>query len=182
MKGYDAERSKSHPYPALDLKNLGGMGGVARWIEVRERFGAAVTLVTSIWYNEKAYNEDNFSRMYTAVEGLLTRKKNRKKAKMSPAELAKFVEAAIPGFSSITNRPPEEWAEKVKEIRDQKISHSDPISTVVTNGHTMHVMTNVLYIAGASFLLKEMGMGENQIEGYIEKCSQSLLLSEQQHV
>ena len=44
----------------------------------------------------------------------------------------------------------------------------------------MHVMTNVLYIAGASFLLREMGIRENQIEKYIEKCSQSLLLSVQQ--
>lgn len=44
----------------------------------------------------------------------------------------------------------------------------------------MQVMTNVLYIAGVSFLLREMGMGENQIEGYIERCSKSLLLSAQQ--
>ena len=43
----------------------------------------------------------------------------------------------------------------------------------------MHVMTNVLYIAGASFLLREMGMGDNQIEKYIHGCHQSLLLREQ---
>ena len=35
----------------------------------------------------------------------------------------------------------------------------------------MLVMTNVLYAAGASFLLREMGMGENQIEEYIKRCS-----------
>ena len=43
----------------------------------------------------------------------------------------------------------------------------------------MHMMTNVLYIAGASFLLREIGMRDNQVEEYIEKCSRSLLLSEQ---
>ena len=180
MKGNDAERKESDPYPALGLGDLGGMGGMARWIEVREIYGAAVALLTSNWYNEKAYNEDKFSRMYTAVEGLLTRKKKRKKAKMKPTELAKFVDEAIPGFSSITNRPPEEWAKEVKGIRDQKISHSDPTSAVVNDGRTMHVMTNVLYIAGASFLLREMDMQENQVEEYIKRCSQSLLLSEQQ--
>ena len=42
----------------------------------------------------------------------------------------------------------------------------------------MHVMTNVLYIAGASFLLREMDLGENQITRYIEECSRSLLMSE----
>ena len=116
--------------------------------------------------------------MYAAVEGLLSRKKGRNRAKMKAIELAKFVQEAIPRFASITKRHPEEWAEKVKEIRDQKISHSDPISTVVTDGRTMHVMTNILYIAGASFLLREMSLGENQINGYIEECSRSLLMSE----
>ena len=105
MWGNDAERREGHPYPALSLGDLGGMGGVAQWFEVTERYGAAVTLLTSNWYNEKAYNEDNFSRIYTAVEGLLTRKRNRTKAKMTASELAKFVEDSLPGFSSLTGRP-----------------------------------------------------------------------------
>ena len=178
MRGYDAEMKEGYAYPALSLEDLGGIEGVARWIEVAEKYGAAVELLTSNWYNEKAYAEDALSRIYAAVEGLLSRKNNRNRANMNSAELAKFVEEAIPSFSSITNRTSEEWAERVKEIRDQKISHSDPISTVVTDGRTMHVMTNVLYIAGASFLLREMGMGENQIGKYIRECHQSLLLSE----
>ena len=44
----------------------------------------------------------------------------------------------------------------------------------------MHMMTNALYIAGASFLLREMGMGESQIGKYILGCRQSLLLREPQ--
>ena len=180
MRGYDAERKEGQPYPALGLKDLGGMRGVARWIEVTERYGAAVALLTSNWYNEKADNEDKLSRMYAAIEGLVSRKKNRSKAKMKIAELAKFVQEAIPDFSNITNRLPEEWAERVKEIRDQKISHSDPTSTVATDGLKMHVMTNVLYVAGASFLLREMGMREDQIRKYIHGCYQSLLLNEKQ--
>ena len=180
MKGYNAERKKSRPYPTLDLKDLGGMGGVARWIEVKERYGDSVALLTSNWYNEKAYNEDKFSRIYTAVEGLLARKQNRNTAQMNATELARFVAEAIPDFSGITNRTPEEWAERVKEIRDQKIAHSDPTSIVVADGRTVHVMTNVLYIAGASFLISEMGLGQELVEAYIERCSKSLLLSEQQ--
>ena len=178
MRGNDAERKEGFPYPALGLKDLGGMGGVAQWIKVRERYGEAVGLLTSDWYNEKAYPEDKFSRMYVAVESLLSRKKKYKQAKMNLTELAEFVEKAIPGFESITTRPPEEWAQKVRKIRNQKISHSDPKPTVVTDGPTMHVMTNVLYIAGASFLLSEMGLKGDQVERYIKCCSQSLLLSE----
>ena len=180
MKGHGAEERKSNPYPALDLKDLGGMGGVARWIEVKERFGDSVALLASNWYNEKAYNEDSLSRMYAAVEGLLTRKNNRSRAKMNATQLAGFVAEAIPSFSSITSSLPEEWAKRVKEIRDQKIAHSDPISMVVADGRTMHVMTNILYVAGASFLLKEMGLAEEQVEHYIASCSKILLLSEQQ--
>ena len=180
MRGNDTEKKKGLTYPALGLKDLGGMGGVARWIEKRERYGEAVAFLTSNWYNEKAYNEDKLSRIYTAVESLVSRKKNRNKANMTHPELATFVEEAIPGFSSIANRSPEEWAKEVKNTRDQKISHSDPTSTVVNDGVTIHVITNVLYIAGASFLLREMGIRENQIEKYIERCSQSLLLSVQQ--
>ena len=133
MRGNDAERKEGHPYPALGLGDLGGMGGVAQWFELTEKYGAAITLLTSNWYNEKAYNEDKFSRMYTAVEGLLARKRNRTKAKITAAELAKFVEDSIPGFTSLTNRPSKKWAEEVKDTRDQTISHSDPSSTVVND-------------------------------------------------
>ena len=178
MKGHDAEKRKSRPYVALGLEDTGGMEGVAQWIRVKERYGESVALLTSNWYNEKAYNEDKLSRMYVAVEGLLSRKKSRKRAKMTATELAKFVEEAIPGFASITKRRPEEWAGSVKEIRDQKVSHSDPISSVVTDGRKMHVMANVLYTAGASFLLREVGLGESRINKYVEECSRSMLMSD----
>ena len=153
---------------------------MAQWLEVTEKYGLAVTLLTSNWYNQKAYSQDKFSRMYTAVEGLLTRKLNRTRAKMTASELAKFVEDSIPDFSSLTNRSSKKWAEEVKDTRDKEISHSDPTSTIVKDGRLMHVMTNVLYIAGASFLLREMGVEENQVKKYIYECSQTLLLSEQQ--
>ena len=178
--GNDDERSKGRPNAALGLEDLGGIGVVEQWIRERERCGAVVELLTSNWYNDGAYNEDKFSRMYAAVESLMGKKRHRSTARMKSAELANFVEAAIPDFSSITNRPSGDRAKDVKEIRDKRISHSDPTSTVVTDGRTMHVMTNVLYIAGASFLLREMGVGENQVEEYMARCSRSLLLSEQQ--
>ena len=180
MWGSDGEREKDRPYPALNLEDLGGVGGVARWLQVTETYGVAVELLTSNWYNEKAYNEDKLSRMYVAVEGLLSRKKCRKRAKMTITELANFVSEAIPEFPSVTGRNAREWAEEVKGIRDQAISHADPSRTVVTDGRRMHVMTNVLYTAGASFLLRETGMEEGQIDKYIQGCQRVLLLNERQ--
>ena len=97
---------------------------------------------------------------------------------MTIAELADFVSEAIPGFPSITGRTAREWAEEVKEIRNQAISHADPSRTEATDGRKMHVMTNVLYVAGASFLLREMGVAEGQIEKYIQGCQGVLLLNE----
>ena len=116
MRGYNVEGREGYPRSALRLEDLGGMERVARWFAVTERYGAAVTLLTSNWYNENAYTEDNLSRMYAAVEGLLSRKKKRKRSKMSSAELARFAEEAIPGFSSLINRPSKEWALRVKDV------------------------------------------------------------------
>ena len=99
---------------------------------------------------------------------------------MNSVELAEFVEQMVPGFSGLTNCPTNDWAERVKEIRDQRVSHSDPVSTVATDGRTINLMTNLLYVAGASFLLREIGIEEQQIEKYIHVCYQSLLLSDQQ--
>ena len=178
MRGYNMERRETFPYPALSLEDLGGINGVKRWLEVTEIYGAAVELLTSSWYNDGGYSEDKLSRMHTAVESLLSRQKGRSRAKMTDRELAKFLEEAIPGFANITGCSADSWAKIVKDIRDQKISHSDPSSTVVTSGLTMLVMTNILYAAGASFLLKEMGLGEDQIAKYIEGCYQSLPLRE----
>ena len=178
MKGHDTVKKTSQPIVALYLENIGGMEGVAKWIQVKEKYGESVVYLTSYWYNDKAYIEDKLFRMYTAVEGLLSRKKGRERAKMTANELAKFAREAIPRFESIIKANPEEWAKNVKEIRDQKLSHLDPISTLVTDGRKMHVMANVIYVAGASFLLREVGLGENQINKYVEGCSQIMLLSD----
>ena len=175
---YGAEEKEGSPFAVLSLTDLGGMEVVSRWFEVTERYGAALKLLMTNWYNDNAYPEDKLSRMYTAVEGLLSRKKGRDRSRMTSLELANFVEEAIPSFSNLTNRPAEDWAQSVKEIRDQRISHSDPTSTLVIKGLTIHVMTNLLYVAGASFLLREMDMSESQIKRYLEGSYQTLLLSE----
>ncbi len=179
--GNDREGKEDRPFAALSLEDLGGMVGVARWLEVVEEYGVTVALLTSNWYNESSYNQDKLSRMYVAVEGMLSRKKNRKRAKIKNiAELANFVSEAIPGFSDITGRIPEEWATEVREVRNRTISHSDPSMTVVTDGRKMHVMANILYSAGASFLLREIGMGARQMEKYIQECQRVLLMNERQ--
>ena len=177
--GIDVEGKKRRPFPALRLEALGGMAAIARWLEKTEEYGMAATLVASWWYSLKAYNEDKFLRMYTAVEGLVARKKGNDIANMREAELAEFVEENMPGFSSITNVSAEDWAKNVRDLRNKNIGHLDPTSTLSTDGRTMHVMANILYTAGASFLLKEMGVGEDQIARYIRETSGSLLLREQ---
>lgn len=65
----------------------------------------------------------------------------------------------------------------MKEIRDQRISHSDPSSTLRPDGREIHIMTNVLYTAGVLFLLKEMGLGVEHIERHILNCRRSMLLN-----
>ena len=180
MRGYNVEKKEGFPYPDPNFYDIGGAEGIAKWLGVTERYGATVSLLTSNWFNDRAYNEDKLSRMYTAVEGLISRRKERKKAKMTDKELAEFVDEMVPGFSNLTSCSAEDWAKKVKEIRDQKIGHSDPSSTIVTNGRAMIMMTNVLYLAGASFLLREIGMEEQHIGKYVQTCGQSLPLSDRQ--
>ena len=180
MRGNNAERKEGFPFPSPSFNDIGGAKGIAKWLEISEKYGTTVGLLTSTWFNDGAYNEDKFSRVYTAIEGLVSRRKGRSRASMKYGQLAKFVEEMIPGFSKFINSPSEDWAEKVKEIRDQKISHADPTSTVVADGRGMVMMTNLLYVAGAAFLLREIGMENQHIEKYIEGCYQSLLISEQQ--
>ena len=180
IRGHKTESKERNSSPALSFNDIGRMNGVAKWLATSEEYDLPVRLLTSNWYNDGAYNEDKLSRMFTAVEGLLSRKKSRLRAKMKAEELANFVEDAVPGFQSVTDREAGEWAEKVKEIRDQRVSHSDPSSSLMPDGRTMHIMTNVLYTAGTAFLLKEIGMEQNQIVKYIHQCRLSMLLSERQ--
>lgn len=108
LKGSKTERKVKATLPALSFEVIGGIGGVARWLETSEKYDLPVTLLTSNWYNDKAYNEDKLSRMFTAIEGLVSRKKNRKRASITVDELSKFVDDAIPQFKEITNREPKE--------------------------------------------------------------------------
>ena len=180
MRGYNSEKREGFPYPFPSFNDIGGTQGIAKWLQVSEAYGPPVGLLTSNWFNERAYNEDKFARVYTAVEGLVSRRKERGKARMNVQELADFVGGMVPQFLTLANSAALAWAQKVKGIRDQRISHSDPASTAVADGRGMVMMTNLLYVAGAAFLLREIGMENQHIEKYIEGCYQSLLLSEQQ--
>lgn len=179
-RSMDSEGKEEKARPALNFNDVGGMEGIARWLEIDERYGPPVSLLTSNWYNDRAYGEDKLSRMFTAVEGLVSRKENRTRASITIDELAKFVDGAIPDFESLVNRKANEWAKQVKQIRDQRISHSDPSSTLAPDGLEIHVMTNILYTAGTSFLLAEMGLAADQIRRYIHACRRYMLLGEQQ--
>ena len=179
-RGYKTEGKESSVYPVLSFNDIGRMNGVAKWLETTERYGLPVMLLTSNWYNDGAYNEDKLSRMYTAIEGMVSKKKGCTTARIRTNELAEFAEDNIPEFESVSNREAKEWAKTVKEIRDRRLSHADPSSKLMPDGREMHVMTNVLYTAGTSFLLKEMGMGKEQIEKHIRECRLTMLLSEQQ--
>ena len=174
MRGHNVEKKEGYPYPALSFKDIGGVEGIAKWLEVTETYGPPVGLLTSNWFSDRGYNEDKLARVYTAVEGLLSRKKERTKARMSIEELAEFAEEMVPDFSSITDSAAEHWAKKVREIRDQTISHSDPVSTVTVDGRDIVKMTNILYLVGASFMLRETGMEEHRIEKYVQGCYQTL--------
>ena len=180
MRGHSVEQGKGHGFPSPNFNDIGGAEGLAKWVEVAETYRPIVGLLTSNWFNKGAYNEDKFARMYTAVEGLITRRAGRNKASAKPNELAQFMEQMVPGISNLANTSVEDWAKKVKDIRDQNISHSDPTSSVATDGRDIIMMTNLLYVAGAAFLLREIGLEEQRIEEYIGTSKLTLWLSEQQ--
>lgn len=180
MRNHSVEQEKRHGFPSPTYNGIGGVEGLTKWIEVAETYQPLVGLLTSNWSNKGAYNEDNFARMYTAVEGLITRRAGRNTARAKSKELAQFMEQMVPRFSNLTNTSAEDWADRVKDIRDQKISHSDPWSAVVTNGRDIIMMTNLLYVAGAAFLLGEIGLEEKHIEEYIGTSKLTLWLTEQQ--
>ena len=176
MKGYKAEKRGEFPYPALGYDDTGRMSGIARWLETTEKYHPSTAFLTAHWYNDTEYSSGRLSRTYTAVEGLIARKQNYTRANMKLNDLAQFVDQAIPGFHNITGINAEDWARKVKNIRNKTIDHLDPTGTPTTDGLTLLRMAEVLYVAGAAFLLREAGIEEPQIKKYIQGCYQSTLL------
>lgn len=179
-RGPKTREEKVPPFPALTLKDIGGIQGVGRWLEMREKYEAAAARLTSEWYNDTSYHEDRFYRMFVAVEGLLAIKENRNRAQISKVDLARFVEEAIPEFQEFTGRSPKEWACETKKIRDETISHLDPTSAVSPDGIELYIMTNVLYVAGAAFLLRETGLDNSKIKQYVQGCKQIMTLDKGQ--
>ena len=163
MKGYKSQKKKDDQFPALDFEDIGQMKGIARWLEITEKYHPATAVLTSHWYNDTAYSSDKLSRTYTAVEGLNARKKNRTQANMNAEDLAQFVDQAIPNFHNITNSSAEDWAAKTKAVRDKAITHLDPTGAPPADGATLFRMANILYVAGALFLLREIGIEESNI-------------------
>ena len=176
MKGYKSQQHRDEPFPALDFENIGQMEGIARWLEITEKYHPAAAVLTSHWYFDTAYIPDKLSRVYTALEGLNARKRNKTHAIISGKELGQFVDQAIPDFQKITNSSAEDWADKVKAVRDKAIAHLDPTDAPPADGPAFFRMANILYVAGACFLLREIGIEEPEIRTYIDRCRQSGLL------
>ena len=176
MKGYKVEKKGKYPYASLEFDSIGGMKGIARWLHKTEKYHPSTAFLTSKWYNDTAYSSDNLSRTYTAVEGLNARKKSHSQANMNVKDLAQFVDRAIPDFHNIANSSAKDWATKVKDVRNKTITHLDPTGAPTTNGLALLRMADILYVAGASFLLREIGIEEPEIRTYIDGCYQSGLL------
>ena len=179
-----SKNGKEEPpaFPALTLRDIGGIQGLGRWLEVREKYKVATARLVSEWYTETSYQEDRFHRMFVAVEGLLAVKENRDRAQISKADLARFVEEAIPDFQEITGRVPEDWASETKKVRDETISHLDPTSVVSPDGINLHIMSNVLYVAGAAFLLRETGLDISKVKQYVQKCKQKVMTLDKRQI
>lgn len=176
MKGYKVARRDDDAYWSLNFDDIGRTEGIARWLQITEEYNPSVAHLTSHWYNDIAYGSDKLSRTYTAVEALIARKLKHPQANMNVNELGNFVNEAIPGFRNATGTTAEAWADKVKTIRDKTIDHLDPRGGPTTDGLALFQMADVLYVAGAVFLLRESGIEEPGIEKYIHGCYQSRLL------
>lgn len=84
----------------------------------------------------------------------MSRKKTRSRAKMTKNCTARACRGRYAWFIQFHLQLPEEWAEKVKEMRGRRLNQSGPARSVATDCHRIYVMANVLYIARASFLFR----------------------------
>lgn len=147
-----------HPREMMfTFDHIGGLSGIAGWLEVSKQYGAVVSSLLSHWYLPSLYEENRFLNIVIAAEALERIRTQQQNLNFRYA-LQRLAKDAGDTFEALVDDV-ESWSEEITRVRVNKVVHRGLGGDI--DGSRLYDLTESLYYLVVICLLKECGVPEN---------------------
>jgi hypothetical protein len=107
------------------LDDLGGMDGVARWLDVAERYRTELSRVMATRYGASMFLEDRIMNVSAALDSFDKVRRGTDERVNYVDRITECIDLAGDPFMGLINRDGREWAKTVKETRHDLAHHRE---------------------------------------------------------
>ena len=175
--GYDSRQESVNPYPPRMLFNfddMGGLEGVARWLETAQKYEAVIGSLVSQWYIPDMYTDNRFFNVYTAAESLVRIRMNKQNVSPFKKHLRTLAEEAGPTFQVLVGDI-NKWTSQVVKSRMNSVVHR---GLNEMDASSLYLLSEATYFLVVLSLLRECGVPEGQLVR-LQKHHRFIRLSEE---
>ena len=149
-----------HPMNMLfTFDDIGGLDGIANWINISARFKPVIDSLLSHWYLPKMYTDNRFLNIVIAAEALERIRLNRQKFNFKQG-LQRLTEFAGDPFQSMV-KDVETWVNEIVRVRTNNLVHRGLRGDIEDS--RMYWLSESLYFLVVFCMLRECGVPENTL-------------------
>ena len=151
----DAQMTIHNSYALFTFDDIGGLEGIARWLEYAEKFRPVIGALLAQWYIPQMYADSRFFNAITAAEAFERIWRNPKNLKLLPA-LQSLTAKAGDTFRILVGDV-DHWAKKVTKTRHNNVVHRGFHEDEEPD---LYLLSESVYFLVALCLLQECGVPE----------------------
>ena len=160
LRGSQVQTKTKDVHPAemmFTFDHIGGLSGIAGWIEVSERYGAVIGSLLSHWYLPSLYEENRFLNVVIAAEAL-ERIRTQQQVLNFRHALQRLAKDAGDTFEALVDDIGA-WSNEVTRVRVNHVVHRGLGGDI--NGLRLYDLTESLYYLVVLCLLRECGVPQD---------------------
>ena len=163
----------SHSKMLFTFSDLGGIEGIARWLQVASRYRIAVGALVGNLYAESPYAESRFFNACTAAEALRRIQLGKQNLNLS-RELPMLAQQAGDAFRELVGDV-DKWARRVVRVRDNIVVHRGLRGGA--NAYDIVWLADSLHLLAVLCVLSECG-AQKTAEERVRQCERFYLLKQ----
>ena len=161
-KASDEAEDSYPPRMLFAFDDIGGVEGVAKWLETAERFGTVVRLLVSHWYFPDSYTQNRFRDIITAAEAFERIRTGKQNTPLKRALLTMLSEAGDAGRRLVTDATA--WASEIVKMRAVNVVHPGLGKSV--DAAKMFYLSESVYLLVMMALLRESEVTEQVLANF----------------
>ena len=143
----------------LGFDDIGGLHGVARWLEVAGKYDTVIGTLVSHWYRPKMYVENRYMNVLVAAEKLLRIRLKKRSFKFA-TELKQLACETSGAFQALVGDI-DFWVKKVVQTRANRVVH--PGRHDAGDGWRLHLLAESIYLLVVLVLFRECDVPQDTI-------------------